>query len=373
LLSITRIDDSKEIVPPPFSAVYIEVISKGNDNDAKKLTKFVVRPDNQTSVIFNGLSDPNFIAYVTQNNPDIIVFYGDHNLLSPQNSPFFSEWSKQRVVIYTNDMAKDIHLLELVEKARFSFMPLKLASKYGMLRLIDSRISYELLERDFVIPNKTTISKNHEKIRTLEDIVETDKAGMIISPEIGLHENVAILDFDNEYTNLIINHNISFEYNHNRTKESKHGSSSYDDQMALLPSIMKDIVTRRIHLKQLLKKELESDSLFYTYCQTRLEVLKQILVYLYGTSGSIWNRFSNVQVFEEINRLSRQILLKTKDIVQSSGFELIYADTDAVFLKKNDATRSDYEEIINVLKRETGLDTTLEYHLQISGVVICRS
>jgi hypothetical protein len=33
--------------------------------------------------------------------------------------------------------------------------------------------------------------------------------------------------------------------------------------------------------------------------------------------------------------------------VQSSGFELIYADTDAVFLKKNDATRSDYEEIIN--------------------------
>ena len=100
----------------------------------------------------------------------------------------------------------------------------------------------------------------------------------------------------------------------------------------------------------------------HDYCETRLETLKQILVCLYGTSGSIWNRYSNVHVFEEINKLSRQILLKTKDIVQSSGFELIYADTDAVFLKRKDATKSDYENLMNILIRETGLDMTLEYH-----------
>jgi DNA polymerase elongation subunit (family B) len=106
------------------------------------------------------------------------------------------------------------------------------------------------------------------------------------------------------------------------------------------------------------------DAILYlrSYCQIRLDILKQILVCLYGTSGSIWNRYSNVRVFEEINRLSRQILLKTKDIVQSSGFQLVYADTDAVFLKKKDATRSDYEEIMNTLITETGLNMTLEYH-----------
>ena len=67
-------------------------------------------------------------------------------------------------------------------------------------------------------------------------------------------------------------------------------------------------------------------------------------------------------MFEEINKLARQILLKTKDIVQRYGFELIYADTDAVFLKKNDATRKDYEEIMNELVRETGLQMTLDFH-----------
>ena len=48
--------------------------------------------------------------------------------------------------------------------------------------------------------------------------------------------------------------------------------------------------------------------------------------------------------------------------MQSAGFELIYADTDAVFLKKNDATRKEYEEIMNQLIRETSLQMTLEFH-----------
>ena len=34
---------------------------------------------------------------------------------------------------------------------------------------------------------------------------------MIISPEIGLHENVALLDFNDEYANIITRHNISYE------------------------------------------------------------------------------------------------------------------------------------------------------------------
>ena len=34
---------------------------------------------------------------------------------------------------------------------------------------------------------------------------------MIISPEIGLHENVAVLDFNDEYANIIMRHNISYE------------------------------------------------------------------------------------------------------------------------------------------------------------------
>jgi hypothetical protein len=56
-----------------------------------------------------------------------------------------------------------------------------------------------------------------------------------------------------------------------------------------------------------------------------MESLKIILVCLYGTAGSIWNRYGNVRVFEEINRLSREVLIKTKDVVQklTTQFEKI--------------------------------------------------
>ena len=44
------------------------------------------------------------------------------------------------------------------------------------------------------------------------------------------------------------------------------------------------------------------------------------------------------------------------------GFELVYADTDSVFLKKDGATRSDYENVMKILSSETGLSISLDYH-----------
>jgi DNA polymerase I len=252
-------------------------------------------------------------------------------------------------------MIEDISLVKIVEKARFSYLPLELASKYGMLRLIDSRITFELDRRNFVVPKKNAVSQHHEEIRTLENIIELDKAGMIISPQIGLHENVAVLDFNDEYANIITRYNISYE------NQSSNYSTLENKHPAILPSIVKELIAKRVYLRQILQT-LHPDSLTCSNCEARMDILKQILVCLYGTSGSIWNRHSNVRVFEQINKLSREILLKTKDIVQQAGFELIYADTDAVFLRKKDATRRDFEDIMNELISKTGLDMTLEFH-----------
>jgi DNA polymerase-2 len=98
----------------------------------------------------------------------------------------------------------------------------------------------------------------------------------------------------------------------------------------------------------------------------RLDSLKNILVCLYGTTGSIWNRYGNVQVFEEITRLSREVLIKTKDVVQESGYELIYADTYSMFIKiPNGRTTADqYEMLVRILRRETGLPISIEHNFK---------
>jgi DNA polymerase elongation subunit (family B) len=353
LLSFSKVDDSQDVALPPFKIMHVRI---GDDSKNDEII-FKVRYENETSVIFNGLNYESFVSCIQEYEPDIAIIYEDHQYdhdIASSVESIITKFCNQTVVIHSRDTVDDIFIVELVEKARFSYLPLKLASKYRMLKLIDSRITYELLQRDFFVPKRRSVSKHHEQIRTLESIVDLDRAGMIISPEIGLHENVAVLDFNDEYANIITGHNISYE-------NLSGDESIVDNQTALLPSIVQELVERRVNFKQFLKTQ-QPDALLYATCEARLDILKQILVCIYGTSGSIWNRYSDVQVFEKINSHARQILLRTKDIVQGADFELIYADTDAVFLKKKNATKEDFEEIKNVIAKVTGLDLTLEFH-----------
>jgi hypothetical protein len=64
-----------------------------------------------------------------------------------------------------------------------------------------------------------------------------------------------------------------------------------------------------------LQKSFPVNSREWLCCEHRIVALKNILVALYGTTGSFWNRLANVDTFEEINRLSRETLIKSKDIV----------------------------------------------------------
>ena len=171
---------------------------------------------------------------------------------------------------------------------------------------------------------------------------------MVISPQIGLHEDVLALDYDNEYANLIVNHNLSYETIRGEAKKG------------LLPTVVERYLKRRLYFKKLLK-ELPKDSEEYAWCEQRVNSLKNILVCLYGSTGSLWNRFGNILAFEEINRLSREVLIKTKDIVQMLGYNLVYADTDSVFIKKKDSAR-DFNHVIDTLSQQTGVSISVDYH-----------
>ena len=167
LLTISKVDDSKDVAPPPFKIMHIRI---GDDSKNDEII-FKVRLENGTSVVFNGLSYESFISCIKENEPDIAIIYEDYQYdydIASSIDNIITEYCNQTVVIHSRDTVDDISLVELVEKARFSYLPLKLASRYRMLRLIDSRITYELLQRDFVVPKRQSISKHHEQIRTLE-------------------------------------------------------------------------------------------------------------------------------------------------------------------------------------------------------------
>ncbi len=369
LINLFKLDEF-DIKPPPFSILYFEVITSStygldshNVNDP--IRQINVRYQEEPEITFEGEEENlliDFCNHVLTTDPDILVSRKEH---------YRSTCILQYLFTRMNELAIDIELgrnnqtnkknstegriyleidsiqniIEVIEKSRFACLTLGLAATYGISRLIDNRNCYELLNRGFVISQS---SNRQEPIRTVEEIFVKDKGGMIFSPRVGLHENVAVLDYESEYANLILKHNLSYEM----CTSTGHGKG-------LLPSVLESVLNRLVMFKDL-QKSFAMNSREWLWCEQRIGALKNILVSLYGTTGSFWNRHANVDVFEEINRLSREILIKTKDIIQELGYELLYADTDSVFLKKNAATLEDFECVRDILARETGLPISIE-------------
>jgi DNA polymerase elongation subunit (family B) len=129
----------------------------------------------------------------------------------------------------------------------------------------------------------------------------------------------------------------------------------------LLPHVTKSFLERRLYFKRL-RKEYPENSREWRWSEERQVALKSILVCLYGTSGCCWNRYGNVLCFEEINRRSRATMGQTMDYVQSRGYEVVYADTDSIFVKKHGATREEYECLSRQIGERLGLPIALDHH-----------
>jgi DNA polymerase elongation subunit (family B) len=404
LVKIGKAEDEDYISPPHFSILYVSIqTSSGKISPEdpviiiKSRYEDISDPQQNAEIVFDSQQEKDILSdfcnHVQIKDPDIIIWIAvryasiildylfarsvklgldlqlgrERKKIAPLTVLKHpgGHWIKGRLSI-SNKTNRFSSVLDkfgfagLIELCRFGFLPLNLAAKYGMNRLIDSRNCYELIQRGFVIPENKT-NHHHEHIRTIEDLVSSDKGGMIISPQTGLHENVLVIDYDNEYANLIVSHNLSYE----TVLLKEELDNKPINKQGLLPSVVEKYLKRRLHFEGL-STELPKESKEYSWCQQRIDSLKNILVCLYGTTGSHWNRYGNVTVFEEINRLSREILIRTKDVVQRLGYELIYADTDSVFIKRCSVRVSadQSENIVNALQEVTGLPISVEHNFK---------
>jgi DNA polymerase elongation subunit (family B) len=237
LVSIEKIEDND--IKSPFSVMHAEIILQSDSQvlDLEDSIKQIeAKLENEQTLVFEGdesktLTD--FCNYVVSTDPDVIVFsnydlnilnylFGRMKVLSLnlqlgrykidayfQNQiRIIDKWTQGRIYI-TERQFSEAGIEGIIELSRFSHLPVRQLLRYCIGRLVANRIFFELLQRDFVITDKFEAS--YEQIRTLEEIIDKDKAGMIFSPLVGLHQNIAVLDFNDEFSNIIINENISYE------------------------------------------------------------------------------------------------------------------------------------------------------------------
>jgi len=90
------------------------------------------------------------------------------------------------------------------------------------------------------------------------------------------------------------------------------------------------------------------------------ESLKWLLVCCFGYTGYKNARFGKIEAHEAINAVARETLLVAKEIAEKRGFELLHALVDSLYVRKNGATRQDYERLAREIEEQTKLPIAIE-------------
>ncbi len=377
LVDVIVIDDSCEVEPPPFNSLLFEVTVK-----CDKLTPNV-RQDPVSRITLKNWEDEfetiegeeadiltRFTSRVGQLDPDFLVANDCEETLRyllerAETRGVTLQLGREPIKGYSSKrmdsairgraLADMDDLLEygvagISELSRFTLAPPTFSAKWPAGKTIDARQSFEALRKDILAPKRRSFPRF---AMTAREIHEKDRGGLLFSPVVGLHENVAELDFESMFPNIIIHHNISYE-----TVTPTHVDKA---RQGFLGEVVKTVLDRRLNFKHL-RKRFPRNSEEYRWCDQRQKALKSVLVCTYGFSGCFANRFNNVAAYNEINAISRRILVQTVNICLARGFDILYGNTDSIFVKRFDATREDYEELARTLQRETGLPITLDNH-----------
>lgn len=190
------------------------------------------------------------------------------------------------------------------------------------------------------------------------------QGGYVIEPKVGMHKNVIVLDFRSLFPSIIVTHNISPE-----TLNCSHKKCKKEN---MVPGINRwfctkkeGIVPKRIRKmikdRELIKKHLKNKKLSKTernrleQKQTQLKLATNIQ---YGLFSFKRSDHYCVDCGEAASSFGRFYLKKTMKIAEQDGFNLIYADTDGLYLtnvKTNKAkkfVRKINKELPGIIKLE---------------------
>jgi len=237
----------------------------------------------------------------------------------------------------------------LVERAQFTKAPLRLSADWAAGKCIDSRQCYDARRRGILVPR----AEDYQPVTTLAELSDADKGALILAPTVGVHENVALLDFESMFPNLIIRRNISYETTGRR-----------DAPEGFISGFTADALGRRLHFKRL-RRGLRRGSERWLWCEERQTALKEMLVVIYGYSGCFANRFGSMDAYMEINRQAREGLVAAMNVARARGYAPLYGNNDSLFVTRHGASPADYEALAAEIAAAVGLPMAVDdvFHL----------
>lgn len=303
--------------------------------------------------ISEGLLDESKIEYDGDLN--------DLSLYELANYCFNDARLTEKLTSFNNDLLMNL----LVVITRIGRMPIDDISRMGVSQWIRSLFYYEHRNHGFLIPRREELEQK-SITATTEAIIKDKKyrGGLVVEPTEGIHFNVFVMDFASLYPSIIKVRNLSYETVrcvHDECKKNMIPGTTHwvctkkNGLTAILIGSLRDL--RVNYYKSLSKNPALSEDQKQLYTVVS-QALKVILNASYGVMGAEIFPLYCLPVAEATTAVGRFTILETIEKCKSIGIEVLYGDTDSLFLKG--PTRDQIQKVVDWAKEEFGVDLDLD-------------
>ncbi|CAD6521493.1 DNA polymerase [metagenome] len=260
---------------------------------------------------------------------------------------------------------KDLLMDLLVIISRIGRMPIDDIARMGVSQWIRSLLYYEHRQRNALIPKREELEKRSEGVTS--DAVIKDKkyrGGLVIDPKEGIHFDVVVMDFASLYPSIIKVRNISYETvrcSHEECKKNTIPQTNHwactkrNGITAIIIGSLRDL--RVNYYKSLSKKETLTEDQRQQYTVVS-QALKVILNASYGVMGAEIFPLYFLPAAEATTAIGRFTILETIKKCEATGIEVLYGDTDSLFIKK--PTDQQIHTVIEQAKKDHGVDLEID-------------
>ena len=266
-----------------------------------------------------------------------------------------------RLTSFDNDLLMNL----LVVISRIARMPIDDISRMGVSQWIRSLLYFEHRKNGSLIPRRDELDKRSSGVAN-EAVIKNKKfrGGLVVEPKEGIHFNVTVMDFASLYPSIIKVKNISYETvrcSHDECKKNTIEQTNHwvctkkNGLTSLLIGSLRDL--RVNYYKTMARKDTLTDEERHLYTVVS-QALKVILNASYGVMGAEIFPLYFLPAAEATTSTGRHIILDTISKCNDAGIEVLYGDTDSLFIKSPPPQQ--IQKIIDRAKNDHNVELEVE-------------
>lgn len=181
-----------------------------------------------------------------------------------------------------------------------------------------------------------------------QDKTAPGKGGYVMEPRAGIYDNVLVLDFKSLYPSIMITFNIDPLSLTTKDDTFKGGlieapnGAYFRNEEGILSGLIKELMEHREAMKK--KKD---DIASYA--------IKIIMNSFYGALGNPGCRFFSMDISNAITYFGQYIIQNTAKEIKKRGYDVLYSDTDSVFVETKTKKKEQAQKIGETLEKDINI------------------